>query len=239
MSSLTKFLFNKEGFITLLEGEKIPKELYDNPCLGLKAEIQDKSNLFSTKVHIVLLDCRSAEVFTSAEGRSKEKDFKKGFQQSVRKAFESVKALNYSYDKNAVVETKVALTEDDSIIEEVVEEPAPKIVAEAKDVKTIEEPVVAVEETVEPSTNPVVAKKVIPTDVTIESGEVLYAQSKPYGFQLVDSTPKVVYVLQKSSEEELFILKNKNGILHKKNGKWVVEYYDNGSLVAKELTIKF
>ena len=84
LSSLTKFLFNKEGFTTLLEGEATPNDLYENPCLGLKAEIQNKSSLFSTKVHIALLDCRSAEVFTSAEGKSKEKEFKKAFHQSIR-----------------------------------------------------------------------------------------------------------------------------------------------------------
>ncbi len=239
LSSLTKFLFNKEGFIALLEGEKIPKELYNNPCLGLKAGVQNNSGLLSTKVKIALLDCRNTEIFTTVEGKSKEKDFKKAFHQSVRRAFESVKALNYAYDRRAVIKTKVALTEDDPIIEEVIEEPSPEIISERKVVKNIKEPIVVVEEVVEESSGQAIVKDVVVSEEVVSAVEVLYAQSKPYGFQLVDSTPKVTYILQKSSIDELFILKNKSGILHKKNGKWIAEYYENGSLVQKELTIKF
>jgi len=68
LSSLTKFLFNKEGFNVLLEGEKIPQDLYNNPCLGLNVKMVNKSNMFSTKVIIALVNCRDQEVFMSARG---------------------------------------------------------------------------------------------------------------------------------------------------------------------------
>ena len=68
---------------------------------------------------------------------------------------------------------------------------------------------------------------------------MLYAQAKPFGFQLVDSEPRVVYSMQKTSLKDVYILKNKNGIIHKKNEKWVAEYYENNQLIQKELTIKF
>ena len=68
---------------------------------------------------------------------------------------------------------------------------------------------------------------------------MLYAQANAQGFQLVDSTPKVVYVLLRSSREDVFILKNRDGILLKSNEKWFVEYYEEDRLIKKEVTIKF
>ncbi len=244
LNSLTKFLFNKEGFIALFEDEKAPQDLYNNPCLALKAKVYNKSNMFTTKVNIGLIDCRNNEVFTSSEGKSKIKEFKKAYHQATRKAFESVKALDYAYDSNASIQAKVVVEEEDPIIEEVVEKPVvntPTIEEASKEIDEVKE-VVEIEEAIEEKKSEISAKEI--SEVKIEekeviSTDVLYAQTKPYGFQLVDSTPKVVYVLQKSSMKDVYILKNNNGIVHKENNKWIAEFYENGALVRKELTIKF
>lgn len=242
LNSLTKFLFNKEGFATLFDGDKMPKELFDNPCFALRANVKDQSKMFSTKAVIELLDCRNTVIFTSAEGRSKEKEFKKGYQEAIRRAFESIKALDYKYDVALAatvkpkIETPTQIPDSQPKIVPVIES-QPKI----EEVNPVEKQIESIEEEVVEDTtaNEELDKNTIEVAETTKVGDMLYAQAKPFGFQLVDSEPRVVYSMQKTSLKDVYILKNKNGIIHKKNEKWVAEYYENNQLIQKELTIKF
>lgn len=75
--------------------------------------------------------------------------------------------------------------------------------------------------------------------VIVQSNYTIYAQSISNGFQLVDSSPKVVYTILRTSTKNVFIIKEKNGIMHLKNSKWIAEFYEDGQLIQKELQIKF
>jgi hypothetical protein len=75
--------------------------------------------------------------------------------------------------------------------------------------------------------------------VVKKSGHTIYAQPISNGFQLVDTTPKVVYTILTTSTVNLYIIKGQNGILYLRNSKWIAEYYENGQLIQKELQIKF
>ena len=75
--------------------------------------------------------------------------------------------------------------------------------------------------------------------IVYETQNLLFAQPILNGFQLVDSTPKRLYSLQKTSVKDVFILKDMNGILYKSNDIWFAEYYIENELVKKELSIKF
>ena len=77
-----------------------------------------------------------------------------------------------------------------------------------------------------------VVKEILPS-------ENLYAQPIPNGFQLVNTTPEVVYVLLKTGVKDIFLLKDKMGIVYKSAEKWFVEFYQNEMLVTKELKVKF
>ena len=70
--------------------------------------------------------------------------------------------------------------------------------------------------------------------------DLLYAQPIEGGYQLVDATPKIVYVLKATSSPDIFLITKdgKNGVIFKDEGKWYVEMDENGSR-AKELNIKF
>ena len=72
-----------------------------------------------------------------------------------------------------------------------------------------------------------------------KSSDVLYAQPIENGYQLVDSSPKVVYKIKKTSLDNVFLVEGLNGTLLNKNGQWVIEYYENGALKQKTLNIKF
>jgi len=71
----------------------------------------------------------------------------------------------------------------------------------------------------------------------------LYAQVTPNGYQLIDTIPKKVLTLLKTSVQDCFLAETSpgaiNGIVFKKNGEWFFEYYKDGTLVSQKLQIKF
>ena len=164
----------------------------------------------------------------------------------MREAFKSITELNYSYTpvKELVVpnnEVKIEkvkvvpfqLVED--MVEEKESEAIEKIVEikeEDKVINNIEEQEVANVKKVTEVEVKEVTELAVPTNL-------LYAQPNSYGFQLIDSTPKVVYILLKTGMFEIYILKNKNGILFKKDNQWIAEYYEANKMVKRVLEIKF
>ncbi|MEX6627443.1 hypothetical protein [Tenacibaculum salmonis] len=104
-NSLTKFLFNKYGFTAFLADEILPTDLVNNRCLALTATIKNKSSLFTIKTTIELRDCFNKVVFTSSEGKSRIKDYKKAYHEAIRNSFKSIKALKYNY--TPIVNNKV------------------------------------------------------------------------------------------------------------------------------------
>lgn len=66
----------------------------------------------------------------------------------------------------------------------------------------------------------------------------MYAQPIANGYQLVDSTPRVVYIALATSVKDVYLIKGKNGTIYKEGNNWVAEYYEDDQLVKKVLTIK-
>ena len=74
-----------------------------------------------------------------------------------------------------------------------------------------------------------------------ETTGTLYAQPTSNGYQLIDTTPKKVLTLFKTSTPDYFIAGDGmvNGLVFKKNGEWFFEYYKGDTLVSQKLQIKF
>ena len=85
LNMLTKFLIEKQGFKVYMESE-VPAELLQNPCDALKADVKNESNMMTSKVQLLLTDCTNKAVFTSQIGKSREKEFKKSYQEALRNA---------------------------------------------------------------------------------------------------------------------------------------------------------
>jgi hypothetical protein len=98
LNELTKFLFEKNGFEAYMEDEELPMELSQNRCKALIANVKTDSGLFSTKLIVVLKDCKNNQLFISEEGSSREKDFKIAYHEALRNAFESIAALHHKYE---------------------------------------------------------------------------------------------------------------------------------------------
>jgi hypothetical protein len=97
LNAMAKFLLEKEGFAVFGAYETLPQELAVLPCGGLFFELKNKSGMLRTKLQFNLLDCHRKKVFESAEGVSREKEFRKAYQASLREAFECLKDEQYQY----------------------------------------------------------------------------------------------------------------------------------------------
>ena len=134
----------------------------------------------------------------------------------MRNAFKSVKAQDYSYANKAVVEEQAPKSvplKSDTIqqVEEI--EEAEDIVDTT--VEQVEETkVVSNKEDVSTSSASSIKKDTVETSIAIAK-DVLYAQANALGYQLVDRIPKVVYVLLKSTRENVYFLRNKRGTVYK------------------------
>lgn len=98
INSQTKYLFNKNGFLTLLKGQDYPDDLLSNPCLGLEANVIDESNTFTSKVRVSLTNCQDQVVYTSEQGRSKEKEYAKSYSLALNNAFNSIAQMDYQFN---------------------------------------------------------------------------------------------------------------------------------------------
>ncbi len=91
---------------------------------------------------------------------------------------------------------------------------------------------------------PVIAAKnevSLPTISENKNAGLLYAQPTSYGYQLIDSEPKVVMKVYKTSNPASFMAKKGDvqGALVSKENQWFFEYYQNDKLVSEKIDVKF
>ena len=90
LNALMAFLFEKQNYVVLY---KLPAPQGVDPCEILQADVENNSNLFRSKVKVVLRDCHQQVVFSSEEGTSKKKDYKASYHEALREAFESLQDI--------------------------------------------------------------------------------------------------------------------------------------------------
>ncbi len=221
LNSLTKFLFDKSGFTVMFTDENFPADLAANSCLGLKAKVNKDSGLFSTKMKVELLDCYNQVVFSTKEGRSKEKDYKTAYHEALRIAFDDIENLKYAYDGSKIASEKK--NEDNKVeIEKLtVKEIIPIVeVKEAKEVAKVQEtPPMAISKKIErkeaKEEKPETVKTfVIPVVNSIEGkyfvdkwGECIISQKEGY-YSLIGGDEKFEFAaIYRTSMPNLFIIK--------------------------------
>ncbi|TYA53267.1 hypothetical protein [Formosa maritima] len=239
LNSLSQFLFNKHGFNAFMEDETFPEDLLYNPCLALKADVIDDSGSFKTKLKIELKNCKDELVFVSEMGESFEKIYEVAYNKALRDAFTYVAAIKYQYEpsEEILAESRDTRDEANQEIEQLKEEIA-ALKQEKETTKVVETPVA---ETTIAATIESVATKI--DNELIESIEneetVLYAQKTDNGYQLVDSSPKVVMVLLKTKNPEVYMVQGKNAMVIKEDGFWYLSENDGSQVIDTRLNIKF
>ncbi|WP_188316146.1 hypothetical protein [Chitinophaga agrisoli] len=213
LNTATKQLLDEKGFAAYIENEELPPAMAANKCSALKAEVVQKKGLFVTNLTLLLKDCQGTVIFKSKEGKSREKEFITAYQFALRDAFTSLNDVPYKYDSTAAVATQQAAPAP-----AVPAAPAPALVAAP----------------VTPAATPAAA-------TVTEIAGTLYAQPTANGYQLIDTTPKKVLTLFKTSIPDHYIAGDSasNGIVFKRDGAWIFEYYKDDKLVSRQLQIKF
>lgn len=103
LNTLTKLLMEKYGFIAYFDNDILPKEVAENNCNKVYVDVNSNGNLFVTKLTVVLKDCKNTVVYTSVEGRSREKELQVAYTQALREAFSSFDKLEYKYSGDSNV----------------------------------------------------------------------------------------------------------------------------------------
>jgi len=225
LNSLTKFLFKKAGFQTLSKGEDYPDDLLNNPCLAVLVNVKDNSSMFTTKLTLELSDCHNKVVFTTQEGRSKEKDYKKTYQEALRKSFASVEALNYEYNPDLeIVSEKKQVTEISEVSEPSKVETKPK---EVKTATIVAAPVVVDEVKEDKNTKTEIKSEEVKTETIVDVPFVVIEDTE------VKEEPSANSVARSFKNENIsfFLINQNNGL-----GAYVIESkidsYKKGEMIG-------
>lgn len=233
LQTITKMNLQKAGFQAFYATETIPAEITDR-CSLLYVDVQKENAFLVSKLFIVLKDCYGTEVYKSSIGKSREKEYEVAYVEALNLAFESVYSLSYKYNGNTNFSSKVGLN-----VAAVPVMAAPAIVSPTSAVQSVTMttaaaavaiPVVAIATTTnEPKTS------------DVKSSSLLYAQPTSYGYQLIDSEPKVIMKVYKTSNPASFMAKKGEvqGALLSKDNQWFFEYYQGDKLVSEKIDVKF
>lgn len=111
LNTTVKLLLQKYGFKAYFPTDAIPDEVANSNCKKLNADLIKDNNLLSTKVKIVLKDCRDSVVYETAFGKSTEKDYGTAYMEAIRNVAKSFESLNYHYNGKNGLNTEPAVIE--------------------------------------------------------------------------------------------------------------------------------
>lgn len=97
LNTLTKLLLEKYGFVVYLDSDVMPDELINSNCNKVYVEVVSSDSFFTTKLKIILKDCKNNILASSEEGTSRDKEYRVAYNEALRNAFKSFDTLNYKY----------------------------------------------------------------------------------------------------------------------------------------------
>lgn len=184
---------------------------FNDRCGLLYVDVVKENSFLTTKLTITMRDCNNKIIFQSAAGKSKEKEYQVAYTEALNEAFQSVYNLQYKYSGQTITKTEFG--------------------SELEVSKPVSNPVAKIEKPVL-NTPKIISK----ADATL-----LYAQPTANGYQLIDSTPKVIMKVFSTSNKGCYIAVKGDiqGVLILKNNEWVFEYYQNDQLWSEIIAVKF
>lgn len=208
-STLIKHLFTQEGFPAIYD-DQLPKDLVDDPCIGLWVNLIDESGMLATRTALELKDCKGNIVMTSPMIRSKEKDVQIAYHQTINESFGTFVNLGYQYESKEETTKSTVLNYNN-------------------DVKTLSlsdsKPVTS--ELIDASITQIQEHDKRPT----LSDNQFLAIKTDGGYNLENHKGEVLYSLKETSSKTIFLVvqAEKNGLVYQENGTWYLEFDDSGS----------
>lgn len=217
LQTITKLDLQKAGFQAFYATETMPAEFNDR-CDLLYVDVKKENAFLVTKLYITFKDCFGTIIFQSAIGKSREKEYSLAYADALNDAFISVNALNYKYNGT-------------------------KAGSKSAIVPAVSAPVAVVPAATTPAVVAPVSNKEVNDLKTSQnnSADLLYAQPTSYGYQLIDSEPKVVMKVYKTSNSASFMAAKGSiqGVLVSKDNQWFFEYYQGDKLISEKINVKF
>jgi hypothetical protein len=93
LNTLAKLLMEKYGFTAYLDSDVLPDEVLSANCNKVYVDVINLSNFLTTKLKVVLKDCKGNVLFTSPEGTSREKEYRVAYSLALRMAFDNFSVL--------------------------------------------------------------------------------------------------------------------------------------------------
>lgn len=261
-NSLTKFLFDKQGFTTLMADEDFPEDLNNNRCLALYADVEKHKAFLNTKLQVHLKDCNNKVVYSSDIGQSREKEYDKVYNLALRDAFKSFDNFDYTYQPGTKVgsntspsaqntESSQAQGEIDRLKREVeilkekqlreadaenkaLAEKERALRQEAREKAELEE-----SKMVKEDVNMELSKTLKKETKSDESIQTLFANPVENGYTITDASSKVLYHLVFSGKEDVYIVKGQDAIVYKMNNSWIVSTANDSGVSMKTLNVTF
>lgn len=113
LNDLTKAAMRKYGFESYFVTEILPKDISNENKLYV--DVLENSSMIYTKLTIVLRDYTNNVLFSSLEGKSKEKDFNEAYNEAFRKAIKSFETLKQEYSENKTHEIEKSNSTENKI----------------------------------------------------------------------------------------------------------------------------
>jgi hypothetical protein len=240
LNGTTKWMLMSKGFVVFMANEDLPQAVAANKCSVLRAEVVERKTFLSTNLTLFLKDCQGDTIFRSKEGKSREKEWQTAYNEALKDAFASLDAVPYKYDSTlsatpAATVTPTPTTTSSAPV--LAPSPAPPTSPTPTTTSPTPTPASSPAPPAPPVGTPAPPASPVPPVIT----GTLYAQVIPNGYQLVDTTPKKVLTLLKTSVADYFIAETgySGGIVFKKDGAWFFEYYKDDKLVSQQLQIRF
>ncbi|MFV9483085.1 hypothetical protein ACNI3T_04565 [Christiangramia sp. ASW11-125] len=242
LNALTKFLFEKNGFQTIMKTKTWPEDLQQNPCLGVSPVLVEDSGLFVTKMHIELQDCKGMTVYKTREGKSKEKEFQAAYQESFRDAFQELADLPYEYS-SAINESVKKSSENSSVKvgRNITSEVKNEVVPESESNVTPE--VLASEKNDLPAGSEVDENLTsLENSVWIYGDAVFELRAYNSNYALYQrNAPEPIALLLKTNKPNEFVyrsLLNSGTVSYRKNSGIEISYFDSDTNQQKSVLLK-
>lgn len=159
LNTITKHLFDQEGFMTLVQGNDYPQDVKDNPCIAGTVDVVNESSMFTTKLKIQIKNCYDQVIYTSKLGTSKIKEYDKTYREALEKSFVSFQELDYAYDPTLQINQNQGNKSKAVVpVASAEKQPAAPVATQEKQVA---EPVAAEEKKLEPM-EPVTSNATVP-----------------------------------------------------------------------------
>ncbi len=105
LNMLSKAFLMKYGFETYIDSEILPDDLANNNCKAIYVDVVDNGGMITTRVNIVIKNCKNEIIYTSPEGSSRDKKYKLAYDEALREAFANalpLKSHKYSPSSNVI-----------------------------------------------------------------------------------------------------------------------------------------